>query len=226
MRCIRNLIACALVLGLAGCADLTNNRDTAIGAGGGGVLGAVIGNQVSHGTGTYVGAALGALAGGAVGHYMDNQRHDMEQKLAKEQAAKELQISQLPDGSLKVGVASDATFDVDSAQLKPQALQTYAKIASVLKDYPKTVVWVVGHTDSTGTAQYNQQLSERRAQAVGSTIISDGLPGQRVRELGRGESGPVASNDTAEGRQQNRRVDIIIQPIVQGKENQAYVPPA
>lgn len=226
MKQIKTLLAITLMLGLAGCAQLQGNRDTAIGAGTGAVAGGVIGNQISHGNGTIVGSVLGALAGGAVGHYMDNQRHALQRKLARERAAKELRITQLPDGSLKVGVASDATFAVNSAQLKPQALRTYAKIASVLKDYPKTIVWVVGYTDSTGTAQYNQTLSEQRAQSVGNALIGNGLPSQRIRELGRGESNPVASNETAAGRRRNRRVDVVIQPIVKGHENQAYAPPA
>lgn len=223
--CRRHAVALILLLGLVGCSSLQQNRDTAIGAGTGAVLGGVIGNQISHGSGTYVGAALGALAGGAVGHYMDNQRRELERQLAREQAAKELQITQLADGSLKVGVASDATFDVDSAQLKPQALDTYARVAKVLKDYPKTVIWVIGHTDNTGSVAYNQQLSERRAQAVASFLISQGVPPERVREEGRGESDPVASNATAAGRRANRRVDVIIRPIVQGQEAAAYQPP-
>ncbi|MDE2149724.1 MAG: OmpA family protein [Gammaproteobacteria bacterium] len=223
-----NPAARALSLGvllLAGCSSLRQNRDTAIGAGTGAVLGGVIGNQVSHGTGTYLGAALGALAGGAVGHYMDRQRHALQRQLAQEQAAQQAAIIALADGSLRVSIAADASFDVDSAELKPQALITYAKVAQVLKDYPKTVIWVIGHTDDTGPADYNQRLSERRAQTVASDLIGQGVPAERIREEGRGEAGPVTDNATAAGRARNRRVDVIIRPIIAGDEATAYRPP-
>jgi len=219
---------CALVavaVTLTGCAD-DPNRNTQRGALAGAVLGGVLGNQVSHAKGApIVGAAIGALAGGSVGHYMDKQRQEMEQQLAQESKANELQITTMSDGSLKVGIAGDVSFDVDSATIKPQYLDTYAKIASILKSYDKTVIHVVGHTDSTGSDEHNQALSQRRAQSVGSYLISQGVDGSRVREEGRGESEPVATNDTAAGRARNRRVDIVIKPIVEGQEQKAWDPP-
>jgi len=127
--------------------------------------------------------------------------------------------------ALRVGVASDYSFAVDSSKLTPSAKQTFAQIASVLKDYKKTIIHIVGFTDSTGTAQYNQKLSVRRARAVADYLISQGVPAGRIRIEGRGETQPVASNATAAGRARNRRVDIVIKPIVKGHKAQAYAPP-
>ena len=104
-------------------------------------------------------------------------------------------------------------------------MATYSKIANVLKSYDKTVIHIVGHTDSTGSDQYNQGLSERRAASVASYMGGQGLPGTRVRQEGRGESQPIASNDSADGRKRNRRVDIVIKPVIEGQEQQAWTPP-
>jgi outer membrane protein OmpA-like peptidoglycan-associated protein len=214
----------AILVALAGCAD-DPNRDLKRGAAIGAVLGGVAGHQIDDGRGRYIGAAVGAIAGGAVGHYMDKQRKEMEQQLAAEAARKELSISQMNDGSLRVGVASDASFDYDSAQLRPEAMSTYAKIANVLKNYDKTVVHVVGHTDARGSDQYNQGLSERRAATVASYLTSQGVAGQRMKQEGRGEREAIASNESDDGRRRNRRVDIVIKPVVEGQESQAWAPP-
>src|SRR5690606_22908999 len=101
----------------------------------------------------------------------------------------------------------------------------YAKIANVLSSYDKTVIHIVGHTDSTGSDQYNQGLSERRASSVASYMGGQGLPGTRVRQEGRGEAQPISSNDSPDGRKRNRRVDIVIKPVVEGQEQQAWTPP-
>ncbi|MEW6166642.1 MAG: OmpA family protein [Pseudomonadota bacterium] len=221
------VVVCIAVAGALGaCATDDPNRRAKTGAAIGAVAGAVIGNQVSGARGApIVGAVVGAIAGGAVGNYMDKQKAELERQLAEEAARQELQISELADGSLKIGIASDVSFDVDSAQLKPDALDTYAKIANVLKTYDKTVVHIVGHTDSTGSDQYNQSLSERRASSVASYMGGQGLPGTRIRLEGRGEREPIASNETADSRKKNRRVDIVIKPVIEGQEQQAWTPP-
>jgi outer membrane protein OmpA-like peptidoglycan-associated protein len=225
MNIFKPLVVSVTILGLSACAD-DPNRNTKIGAGAGAVLGAVLGNTVSDARGApIVGAAVGALAGGSVGNYMDKQKQAMQKQLAEEASRDELAITTMSDGSLKVGVASDVSFDVDSATLKPAALNTYAKIANVLKTYDKTVIHVVGHTDSTGSAQHNQQLSERRAASVANYLTQQGVPGARLRQEGRGAREPVASNDTAAGREKNRRVDIVIKPVVEGNEQAAWTPP-
>lgn len=220
----KTLAIASLALGLNACADDPNRdayRGAAIGAVAGGLLGHAIGNE----NGKYVGAAVGAMAGAGAGVYMDKQRKELEKQLAAETARKELQITQLKDGSLKVGVASDASFDVGSAQLKPQALNTFSKIAGILSTYDQTVIHVVGHTDSTGSSELNQSLSERRAASVTSYLSEQGVSANRVRQEGRGKREPIASNKNKEGQRQNRRVDIVIKPVVQGREQEAWTPP-
>lgn len=225
MRFAKPLIAAAVMVTVAGCADDPNRR-AKIGAGTGAVVGAIIGNNVSHAKGApIVGAVVGAIAGGAVGHYMDNQQRELEQQLAEEAQRNDLQITRIAGDALKIGIASDVSFDVNSASMKPEALNTYAKIANVLKTYDKTVIHVVGHTDSTGSAEYNQGLSERRAASVSSYLAQNGVPPTRVREEGRGLREPIADNSTPEGRTKNRRVDIVLKPVVEGNEQAAWTPP-
>lgn len=214
----------ALVL-VAGCAADDPNRSAKTGAAIGALVGAVIGNQGGDDRDRYVGAAVGAIAGAAVGSYMDRQRAELERQLADEQRREDLRISELGDDALRIGIASDATFEFDKAEIQPRSRSTYAKIATVLADYEKTIVHVVGHTDSVGSETYNEGLSRRRAEAVGLALRSDGVAGDRLIYEGRGEAEPVASNDTDEGRRRNRRVDIVIKPIVDGQERRAYAPP-
>lgn len=203
------------------------NRKTKIGAGVGAVLGGLTGSQLGDESGTNVaiGAALGALAGGATGRYMDNQQQELNEKLAAEQARDVLDITRLDSDALKIGVASDASFAVDSSTLSQNAQSTFNKIANVLKDYEKTAIHVVGHTDSTGSEQHNLELSQKRAQSVAGFLTGRGVDSQRVLTWGRGESEPIASNNTEAGRAENRRVDIVIKPIVEGQEKQAFSEP-
>ena len=215
----------AAVLTLSGCAN-DPDRSTKIGAGTGAVLGGVIARQVSSASGApIVGALIGALAGGAVGNYMDRQRADLQQKLAEEERRKQLSVQQMSDGSLKVAVAADVSFDANSAQLRPQALAALDKLADTLGDYNSTVIHVVGHTDTVGTPDYNQGLSERRAATVGDYLARRGVPPQRIREEGRGERELLVQTGDQVAEPRNRRVDIVIKPIVQGNEQAAYTPP-
>ncbi|GAB4353955.1 MAG: OmpA family protein [Gammaproteobacteria bacterium] len=216
-----------IALSLVACAADDPNRRAKTGAAIGAVVGAVLGNQSDHDTRKrrILGAAIGAMAGAAVGSYMDKQQAELEARLKAEREREELQITRLPDNSLKVGIASEATFDVDRSDLKPSAYNTFGKIAGVLKTYDKTVIHVVGHTDSTGSDEYNQALSERRAVSVGNYLLSQGIPGDRLMMEGRGEREPRASNATPEGRRLNRRVDIVIKPIIEGQEERAFDPP-
>lgn len=224
-KTIKIMLAATLVGGLTACAADDPNKRAKTGAAIGAVLGAVAGHQIDDGRGRYIGAAVGAIAGGAAGHYMDKQALELEQKLSAERARNELQITRLSGDALKIGVASDASFDVDSAQLRPEAMNTFTKIAAVLKDYDKTVIHVVGHTDSDGTDSHNQGLSDRRAGSVATYISGQGVPGNRVRQEGRGEREPVANNGSSEGKRKNRRVDIVIKPVIEGQEDQAWTPP-
>jgi outer membrane protein OmpA-like peptidoglycan-associated protein len=221
------LLAAAVAgLVLTGCAADDPNRSAKTGAVIGAVLGGVAGKQVSDARGApIVGAVVGAIAGGAVGNYMDKQRAELERQLKAEADRKELQITQLSDNAIKIGIASDASFSTGSAQLSQQALTTFAKIAGVIKDYDKTVVHIVGHTDTVGTAQFNQGLSERRAASVSSYIGGQGVPGSRIREEGRGERELLVRTGDGVADARNRRVDIVIKPVVEGQESQAWAPP-
>lgn len=214
-----------LCVALLGCAADDPNRRAKTGAAVGALLGAVAGHQMDGDKGRYIGAVVGAIAGGAVGNYMDKQQAELERELAAEAARKELNITRLAGDALKIGVASDASFPFDSAELKGQAQATFSKIANVLKDYDKTIIHVVGHTDSTGTDSYNLGLSQRRANTVSSYMNSNGVLIERMRTEGRGEREPIASNESEAGRTRNRRVDIVIKAIVEGQEQQAYTPP-
>ncbi len=211
---------------LAGCtAQDDPNRRAKTGAAVGAIAGAVLGHQLDNKAGKWVGAAVGALAGGAVGNYMDNQQRDFEQSLADERSANQLEIERLKDDTLKLTVDSEVSFDFGRADIKPAFRGSLDKLADVLVKYNRTVVHVVGHTDSVGSDAYNQQLSEQRARAVGDYLSQRGVPRDRVRTEGRGEREPRATNATEAGRQLNRRVEIFVKPIVEGQEQRAYEPP-
>ncbi len=207
------------------CAADDPNKRAKTGAAVGALLGAVAGHQVDGKKGRYIGAVVGAIAGGAVGNYMDKQQAELERELAAEAARNELNITRLAGDALKIGIASDVSFDVDKADIRSNALATYTKIAEVLKDYDQTVIHVVGHTDSTGSDAYNQGLSERRAASVLGVLRNNGVNPDRMLTEGRGEREPIADNSTPAGRTKNRRVDIVIKAIVEGNEGAAYTPP-
>ncbi|MDQ2696223.1 MAG: OmpA family protein [Pseudomonadota bacterium] len=216
MRTYWTVPALTAALALSACANdpyARTKAGTALGA----VTGAVIGHQLDDDKGRYIGAAVGALAGGAVGNYMDRQQSAFNQALAEEQQRHNLEIQRLQDGSLKLEIPSEVSFDFNSAAIKPGFQPTLDKVAGLLQEYNRTVVQIVGHTDSTGSDAYNQQLSQQRADSVAQYLVSRGVAPQRVRAFGAGESQPRASNATEAGRQQNRRVDIVVQPVVEGQ---------
>ncbi|MDX1608982.1 MAG: OmpA family protein [Halofilum sp. (in: g-proteobacteria)] len=224
----RGLLAAALATSLfvAGCATDSEHRSRNTGAIIGAIAGAIIGNNVGGDqSDRVIGAAAGAMVGAAVGDYMDRQRADLERQLANEREREQLRITEVGDNTLKLGIASDATFEFDRSEIQPQFRSTYDKIGTVLSDYDKTVIHVVGHTDSVGSDRYNLQLSRDRAEAVGRALRERGVDGNRIIYYGQGEKQPVASNETDEGRRRNRRVEIYIKPKVEGEERRAYEPP-
>jgi len=227
MRILIGTIVLSGAVALSGCTDPSDpNRKTKTGAMVGAVAGAVIGHEMSGESGAYIGAALGALAGGGAGYYMDKQQRELEEQLAREQAAHELEIQRMKDDSLKLTLDSEVSFDFDSATIKHGFEHTLDKLANIVRKYNKTIIHVVGHTDSTGSMEYNQRLSERRAEAVGEYLMSRGIRGSRVQMEGRGEEEPRASNATEAGRQLNRRVEIYLKPVIEGQEQRAYESPA
>lgn len=224
---IRNLaLAGAVSIAVAGCATQNDPNERAkIGAAVGAVAGAVLGHQLDDDSGRWVGAAVGALAGAGVGHYMDNQQRDFEAEMQREREANQLEIERLRDDTLKLTVDSEVSFDFGKSDIKPAFRPSLDKLANLLLKYDRTVVHVVGHTDSIGSESYNQGLSERRAMAVGDYLASYGVPRQRLRTEGRGETEPREDNATEAGRQLNRRVEVFVKPVVEGQEQRAYEPP-
>ena len=214
-----------LIVGVTGCATDDPNRRAKTGAAIGAVAGAVLGHQVSHGSGKWVGAAVGALAGAGVGHYMDNQQKDFEQALREERQQNQLEIERLKDDTLKLSLDSEISFDFNKSNINPAFKPSLNKLTDVLVKYDRTVVHVVGHTDSIGADGYNQRLSEQRAENVVIYIEQRGVPFDRLLSEGRGETEPRATNETEAGRQLNRRVEIYVKPIVEGQDERAYESP-
>ena len=194
------------VCALLTAACTTPGKRTAIGAAGGAAVGAAAGAVISHATGgkagkgAIIGAAAGLVAGGALGNYYDKQ--------AKELAAIADVVK--TDNGLQVNLKNDILFDVGSSELSAASVQTLTDLNRVLKKYPKNRIVVQGHTDSTGTAEYNQTLSTQRAKAVYDYLIGTGLKTLSISYVGYGKDYPIASNDTEAGRAANRRVVLVI----------------
>jgi len=196
---------------------------TAMGAGGGALAGLLLGGLIGGGTGRIIGAGIGGVAGGAVGYQMDKQIKELKESTA----GSGVDITETDNGqAILVNLPDGVTFDVDSSTLKPQFRDTLNQIGGSMNQYPNSLIDVYGHTDSTGSDAYNQALSERRASTVANYLVSQGVSAARVRSQGFGETMPVATNDTEEGRQRNRRVEIKIVPItqeqVQAAQQQGY----
>ncbi|RKT27754.1 outer membrane protein OmpA-like peptidoglycan-associated protein [Roseovarius halotolerans] len=175
----------------------------------GGLLGAGLGAAVSDdkGKGAIIGGALGAAGGAAYGNMLDKQEAQLRQELDNDR----IRITNTGD-RLIVTMPQDILFDVDSAAVRPGLRSDLLTVADSLRDYPDSSVQVVGHTDNTGAASYNQQLSERRANAVADVLMQGGVSFGRIQTFGRGENQPIADNLTDSGRAQNRRVEIVILP--------------
>ncbi len=179
---------------------------TATGAAAGSAIGAIVGGGGGAWKGAAIGAAVGALSGGVIGHYMDKQAAEMETILAEQDRLRREQ------DKLYVTLGSDVLFESGKAYLQPGARDKLRQLADVLNRYPRTSVGIVGHTDSRGSDESNYDLSQRRAQAVADELAANGVSRNRITTRGEGESRPVASNETQEGRQMNRRVEISVVP--------------
>lgn len=158
-----------------------------------------------------IGAGVGALAGGGVGYYMDVQEAKLRQRLE----GTGVSVTRVGD-NITLNLPSSITFALNSSDLNAQFFNVLDGVAIVLKEYNKTVVEVAGHTDSTGSDAYNLQLSQRRADAVASYLVSQGIKRERLITVGAGEAYPIASNDTEQGRAANRRVELTIVPVTKG----------
>ncbi len=196
------------------CATDDPNRRAKAGAVIGAVTGAVVGNQTNSKHGKVVGAALGGIVGYKVGQYQDQQQKELEEALANELAANQIDIQRLDNDVLRVNLSSEASFDINDATVKAPFHPSLNKISEVVSRYNQTKVVVIGHTDSSGEEAYNQKLSERRSVAVANYLSNGGVSGQRLSTEGRGELEPRVANDTASNRSANRRVEIDLVPIV------------
>ncbi len=189
---------------LMGCGLGNALKGGGIGAGAGGVAGGVIGHQFGNtAVGAIIGAAVGGTTGALIGRHMDKQAEEMRNDM------KDAKIERIGEG-IKITFDSGILFEYDSSELQPVAKSNIESLAEILKKYPDTNILIEGDTDDKGSEEYNQKLSERRAQAVADYQKRLGVDGSRISMVGLGELNPIASNDTDYGRQQNRRVEVAI----------------
>ena len=213
---LRKILVCLAVVGLlAACTTdpYTGEKRvsrTAIGAGVGALAGAGVGALIGdhHGRNAAIGAGIGALSGAAVGGYMDLQA----KKLREELAGTGVSVTKVGD-NIVLNMPGNVTFATDQSDVKGDFYPVLNSVAKVLKEYEKTLVHVTGHTDSTGGYEYNMGLSQRRADSVSSYLAAQGVQAVRLQARGFGPDRPVAGNETPEGRQQNRRVEITLEPL-------------
>lgn len=228
------VVILAAAMMMSGCTAVKNTWDgmtqTGQGAAAGGTLGAAVGTGVGAliggGRGTWIGAlvggALGAGTGALVGNHMDKQKKALEEQLSqmKDQENRnskdieDIKVQMVKDrndlDAIKLVLGDAVLFSTGKSNLTQAADATLSRVAYNLKQFPDTDVTVVGYTDNTGSEQFNQTLSEKRAQSVVNYLESQGIPASRLKAVGMGESDPVASNSTVDGRAQNRRVEMFI----------------
>jgi outer membrane protein OmpA-like peptidoglycan-associated protein len=216
-RCVRAVGSIAVMMAVVTACTTVNpytreqqTSKVAKGAGIGAAAGAVAGllTKGDKLENALIGAGVGAIAGGGVGYYMDVQEAKLRQKLE----GTGVSVTRIGD-NITLNMPSSITFALNSADLNSQFYNALNGVALVLKEYNKTVIEVAGHTDSSGSDQYNQQLSERRARSVASYLTSQGIQDSRLIPVGAGEGHPVASNDSEQGRSANRRVEITLVPV-------------
>uniref|UniRef100_A0A2A4Z7L9 Cell envelope biogenesis protein OmpA n=1 Tax=OCS116 cluster bacterium TaxID=2030921 RepID=A0A2A4Z7L9_9PROT len=215
---MKKLLVIALVGSLTACSttglDNTNNLDkTGVGAGIGAVAGALSGLLLGKGGAdtrnkVLIGAGIGALAGGGIGLYMDNQ----EKELRSELDNTGVQVTRVGD-KIIINLPSNVSFATGASAVRPEFYPALNAIAKTLARYNQTILDVNGHTDNVGGAQFNQTLSEKRALSVANYVSSNGIDQRRLRIRGFGESSPIASNSSSNGRAANRRVEIAIVPL-------------
>lgn len=218
-RCLIIGICLACTQALFGCKTLDpytgeskvnkTTKGAAIGAAAGAVIGVLSGDSGrERRRNALIGAGLGALTGGAVGYYMDRQEAELRQQLAGSGVSVTRQGDQII-----LNMPGNITFDVDSSDINAGFFRVLNSVTLVVQEYDKTLIEVVGHSDSTGRADYNQVLSQQRADSVSEYFISQGILPQRLGTYGYGEDHPIADNSTASGRALNRRVEIVLLPI-------------
>ncbi len=215
---MNRIFAAMLIVALAvtpAFADVATERDktrkgAAIGGVAGAIVGGVLGNNRGSGNakrGVVIGGVVGAATGAIVGAMMDRQERELRQ-------IEGVDVTRIDDDELKITVRNEVLFDYNSTALRPASRSALQEMAEVFDRYRDTTIVVAGHADSTGSAAYNQRLSERRADSVSRYLEDLGVRGSRIDGVGYGESQPRATNNTASGRQQNRRVELHVRANV------------
>lgn len=207
MKTMKHLAFATAFSGLliSGCSTATKSQKGAvIGAGGGAVVGAVIGKATGNtARGAIIGAVLGGVGGAVIGRKMDKQAEEMKKVLGDAEVRREGE-------GIVINFKEKVLFAYDRSDLGSSAQSNLTKLVNVLNKYPDTDIQVIGHTDANGSDDYNQKLSERRANAVINFLSANKINTSRLTARGMGESDPVAGNDTEEGKAQNRRVEFVI----------------
>ena len=204
-RFLTVFVLLVFLLAAVDCASWNKTTQGAvIGGAGGAVIGGVIGRAAGNTLlGAILGAAVGGAAGAFIGNYMDKQAAEMQRDLEG------AEIQRIGEG-IKITFDSGILFDIDKSDLRPVSQTNLAELAKILNKYPDTNILVEGHTDDTGTDEYNMTLSKDRAQAVALYLATVEVKSARFSTAGYGETQPIVMNDTPEGRQKNRRVDIAV----------------
>ena len=199
------LLIISFLVGTMGCAEWNRTaKGAAIGAGAGGAAGGLIGHATGNTVaGVLIGAAVGGAAGALIGNYMDKQAAEIERDIEG------ARVERVGEG-IKITFDSGILFDVNKANLKNNSKTELTKLGTILNKYDDTNILLAGHTDSTGSDEYNLKLSRWRAQSVSDYLTIQNINPERFSVQGYGESDPIASNDTADGRAQNRRVEVAI----------------
>jgi len=193
-----------LCVAMMGCSASNAVKGGAIGVGGGAVVGGVIGKAAGNtALGAIIGAVVGGATGGIIGNAMDNRAEELRKDLSN------AKVERVGEG-IKITFDTGILFATNSSELQPAAKSNLESLSKILNKYPDTNILIEGDTDNEGTQEYNKQLSERRAQSVADYQKGQGVAGSRISTVGLGELNPVASNLTAAGRQQNRRVEVAI----------------
>jgi outer membrane protein OmpA-like peptidoglycan-associated protein len=204
MKIVIAMVLCVSIALLMGCGASNALKGGAIGAGAGGVAGGVIGHQLGNtAIGAIIGAAVGGTTGALIGRHMDRQAEEIRQDI------KGAKVERVGEG-IKITFDSGILFEIDSSELQPVARANIESLAKILNKYPDTDILIEGDTDNSGTEEYNQKLSERRARAVADYQESLQVASSRISTIGLGELNPIAANDSDYGRQQNRRVEVAI----------------
>ena len=204
-KLLTGLFLSATLLVGTGCNTSNTTKGAGAGAGTGAVIGGIIGNNSGNtAKGAIIGAAIGGVAGGAIGKYMDKQKEKMEKDLGGD-----AKVERVGEG-IQLTFDSGILFKVGSSNLSQTAMTDIEKLAVTLKEYPETDITIEGHTDSSGSEATNLKLSQDRAKAVHDHMVAQGISASRLNTVGYGETQPIATNDTKEGKMQNRRVELEV----------------